>query len=1029
MLGAALGPFRLVRRIDQGGMGQVWRGEHARSGLPVAIKLVREDKPEFVSAFFDEVRAVARLDHPNVIAVLDCGRIEPHAVAASKGALSLGAPWFAMEFCGGGQLSTENVKDWATLRGALQALLRALAYAHSRGVLHRDLTPENVLLAAPDDARPGLKLSDFGLGPAICANLPKGTVVGTPAYMAPEQFGNDPAAHGAWTDLYALGCVGWAMASGSPPFGQDRPPSVLALAHRELDLPRLAPRFSLPPGVEHWLARLLEKEPGRRFRHAAEASAALAALDGGEPPARGVPVRWRADDPTSRPVRLVDAGLGLWSLRPPPFVGRSKERDRLWSLLRGVASDGSARLVHLTGPTGVGRSRIARWLAERACEFAGVGSVVGSAGQSLDAVQRRVRATLREPLVVVLDDAHADPDLVALAAAILRQRAGSPILVVLTTRSDALAAAPDAAREISALMATPVATRMELAPLSTSDEYSFLKLGLGLGANLSERVRERAAGNPAYAVMLVGEAVTAATLVAGSDGLDLPAGEPIAMPNEARKRWTAEIERALGAVGARPDGTSRIALEAAAALGVQVDEAEWNGVCQRLGIRPPTALVERLVRERFAIPARSSEGRTEPGDALSWQFAHAQLRDALVAGAAEAGRLVLLHRACAATLSAGRRGQPGVTERIGRHLHESGDHADAAGWLVRGARKSLGREDVRAASALLGMAELSSIKADVSPDDERLGLIRTLRAVVRIHGGDRAAGASEIERVIEIAPGHGWQSALAEALLARADLHRRATHADAAMAALGRVRAIAAAQGDDALDGRAMIALGQLALELGERGRATGLAEQAADAARRCSERRLLAEALALASEAARQQGDYTRAEFTAKEALNVAIKIPHRAAIGAARVVLAETEREAGRFDRATTQFQQAIATLEELGSPEVVVPVFRLAAMLLATERAAEAALLLAAARREARRHGLRGWRAAIDALAACVAVERGEFGEVDELLEAAGPLASGAFVDGELNAALISAAALLIEQGGRPETAARMRELGGG
>lgn len=1010
MFGAALGPFRVSARIDQGGMGQVWQGVHVRSGLPVAVKLVRGDKPQFVEAFFDEVRAVARLDHPNVIAVLDCGRVEAHAVAASKGALALGVPWFAMEYCGGGQLSAAPCADWTALRTALDTLMRALAFAHARGVLHRDLTPENVLVAGPEDARPGLKLTDFGLGPALCAAMPRGTLIGTPAYMAPEQFGEEASSHGPWTDLYALGCLAWTLACGAPPFGRDRPAGVLALAHQELDLPPFTPRFEVPRGFESWLAHALEKNPAKRFRHAAEAAAALPA-ETGTTTARGLPSRWQTDDGSGRSIRLVDAGLGLWSLRPPLFVGRTRERDALWNALLSVAKEGTARLIHLTGPTGAGRSRLATWLAERACETAGCGSVVLRAGDSVVAAQAKIKATLREPLVLVLDDAHADPTLVSLAATVLRQRAGTPILLVVTTRSDASA---ESVRDIDALMAAPVSRRMELGSFAPADELGFLKQALGLGASLSARIRERVAGNPAYAVMLVGEAIAGNRLLPGSDGLDLPLTEPLRMPAEAQVRWTAEIERALSTVGARPNGTSRIALEAAAFLGIVVDEGEWNAVCQKLGIRPPTALVERLVRERFAVPTRRDDGRTDPGDALSWRFAHAQLRDALIAGAADAGRAVLLHRACASTLSAGRRGQTGVTERIGLHLFEAGDYPDALGWLVRGAKKSFAREDTGGAGGLLGHAELAADRASVHPSDERLGMVRTLRAELRIREADRAAGQRELDRVLEVGVGYGWRACMAEALVARAELHRRAGQPDSALGLLARARTLADELGDDALGGRATLVLAQMAIEMGEVRRAASLAIHAAEAAKRASDPRLRSEALAMSGATALRLGDASRAASSAKEALNIAAAVPHRTGVGLARCVMADADRAEERLDRATSGYQAALTAFESVASAEAVVPVARLAAMLLAQGRLEDAARLLAAGKREAHRHGLRGWRAVIDAISAGVAIQNQDSELAVELVESAQLLMSAEFLDADAATALEAVGVALAEIG---------------
>ncbi|MDP2313960.1 MAG: protein kinase [Pseudomonadota bacterium] len=367
-----LGPFQLVAPIAQGGMGEVWRGVHARQGVPVAIKFLREDDARFRDAFFAEVRAVARLDHPGVILVLDHGVVDPAAAAASGGRLRQDTPWLAMEYCSGGTLKDAVARNWNQLRRLLLDLLAALAHAHARGVLHRDIKPDNVIFSAFDDARPGVKLTDFGLAFALEAEgRNRAVVTGTPAYMAPEQFRREWRNYGPWTDLYALGCLAWRLAAGDPPYGQKRPPEVLSMAHQELPLPAFKPRFDVPAGFVAWLGRLLEKDPARRLQRAADAAVALLTLDGSRDPGGLLPQDWRTAEPPRMPMRLVGAGLGLWTLRDVPMVGRETERDRLWDALQEVHRTWSARLVLLHGPAGSGTTRLAQWLCERAHEVGG----------------------------------------------------------------------------------------------------------------------------------------------------------------------------------------------------------------------------------------------------------------------------------------------------------------------------------------------------------------------------------------------------------------------------------------------------------------------------------------------------------------------------------------------------------------------------------------------------------------------------------------------------------------------------------
>jgi serine/threonine protein kinase len=282
--GIRLGSFALERPFARGGMAEVWRGVHVGEQMPVAVKVLtgpRARDEAFVRALKNEIHAVARLDHPGIILLYDRGEVSAEAAAQSNGRLLPGSPWFAMEMCSHGALSPRRFPlPWPTTRLLLLSLLDALAHAHARGVVHRDLKPGNILLCAPDDPRPGLKLSDFGIAKAL--ELDQSTVAGdahsgTPRYMAPEQFTGRAREIGPWTDLYALGCIAFQLASGSAPFGGDA--LRLAVAHCHDPVPPLrAAGDSFPPGFEAWVLRLLEKDPRDRFRIAADAAWALLQL-------------------------------------------------------------------------------------------------------------------------------------------------------------------------------------------------------------------------------------------------------------------------------------------------------------------------------------------------------------------------------------------------------------------------------------------------------------------------------------------------------------------------------------------------------------------------------------------------------------------------------------------------------------------------------------------------------------------------------------------------------------------------------
>jgi tetratricopeptide (TPR) repeat protein len=396
----SLGPFVLEAVIGRGGMGAVWRAHHADQGVPVAIKVLttkRARAPEWRDALRDEVAAVARLHHAAIVRVLDVGAVDPAAEAASAGRIVAGSPYLVMELCPEGPLTLRPPRDWAEARGVLLALLDGLAHAHARGVVHRDLKPGNVLRSGAT-----VKLGDFGVAHLGDGDGGKSQAMGTPPYMAPEQFTGTWRDQGPWTDLYALGCFAWELATGTPPFVGDT--AALSRAHRTQEIPAFRQGIAVPPTLAAWLARLLEKAPAARFECAADARLALSAL--GEPTLQPVtrPTSSRPDNTTLlldaidtapvpahdgavRAVRptpsiappfppepapepatavLLGAGLGLFGVRAVPLVGRDDERAILWRLL-GEAR-GGARTVVVRGPAGCGKTRLVQWLAEQAHE-------------------------------------------------------------------------------------------------------------------------------------------------------------------------------------------------------------------------------------------------------------------------------------------------------------------------------------------------------------------------------------------------------------------------------------------------------------------------------------------------------------------------------------------------------------------------------------------------------------------------------------------------------------------------------------
>ncbi|MEZ4318197.1 MAG: protein kinase [Myxococcota bacterium] len=406
-----LGPFQLLEPLASGGMSEVWKAFHPPSGVKAAIKLIPPHlvlDPHARDALEKEIRTAASLDHPGIVWVYDQGVVDEATSEASEYRLLAGSPYLVLEYASYSLNDMLPLRTWSATRTVVVSLLDALAHAHARGVVHRDLKPANVLVAGPDDLRPGLKLTDFGIAHALDGVDPETgrRIVGTPRYMAPEQIDGGSAFLGAWTDLYALGCLVFRAITGHPPF-QDSGPKLL-LAH----LRKPAPPIDLPAGFPRefrdWVDWLLQKEPGRRPSSAAAAMEALPdgplmalhpqVLDdeddpptlplhapptvtltlsglkgprrkrGAKPHILEVPATWRRPHPTHSP-RLHDAGRALFGLRPVPLAGRDKERDDLWATLRQVSNRRQPTVVTLSATGGLGRTRLLMWLTQRALEL------------------------------------------------------------------------------------------------------------------------------------------------------------------------------------------------------------------------------------------------------------------------------------------------------------------------------------------------------------------------------------------------------------------------------------------------------------------------------------------------------------------------------------------------------------------------------------------------------------------------------------------------------------------------------------
>lgn len=317
--GLQVGPYDLIRLAGRGGMAVVWQGIHRPTGESVAVKIISGNaarSPHVRSAFRNEARACAGLDHPSIVRVFDYGEIKPAEAIGSGGALHPGSPYLVMAFAGGGSLKPLCGKvSWGELRHILLHMLDALAHAHARGLVHRDIKPENVLLSR-DGTR--VLLSDFGLAQALEHAAPGSRehhVAGTPLFMAPEQCRREFRDYGAWTDCYALGVLAWTLSCGWAPLQHVRGLKAVMLAQINEDFPTFEPAQPVPPGFERWLRQMTAKEPMERYQRASEAARALEAMPTTWPPGSVTHLDETADDALAETTGGFRLGLNTEELR------------------------------------------------------------------------------------------------------------------------------------------------------------------------------------------------------------------------------------------------------------------------------------------------------------------------------------------------------------------------------------------------------------------------------------------------------------------------------------------------------------------------------------------------------------------------------------------------------------------------------------------------------------------------------------------------------------------------------------------
>jgi serine/threonine protein kinase len=321
--------YELDKEIGRGGMGIVYKARDRRLKRPVAVKLLPPElafRSEIRSRFLKEAETAAQLSHPNIVPI--------YSVDEQNGLV-----FFVMAFVDGenlgARLHARGRLDPDETRRILKEVAEALAYAHERGVVHRDIKPDNILLCTDDDGR--VMVTDFGIARAITEGADSrltatGMAIGTPAYMSPEQSMGEREVDGR-SDLYALGVVGYQMLSGELPFNASSTPALLVKQISERPTPVEIHRPDAPPDLSRAVMMLLEKEPANRFP---SADALVVALETGDVPelpessfrndARGLAGLPSNTRDSARPAHHRHADVEFGAPTPEELAGWNDER-------------------------------------------------------------------------------------------------------------------------------------------------------------------------------------------------------------------------------------------------------------------------------------------------------------------------------------------------------------------------------------------------------------------------------------------------------------------------------------------------------------------------------------------------------------------------------------------------------------------------------------------------------------------------------------------------------------------------------
>ena len=740
-----------------------------------------------------------------------------------------------------------------------------------------------------------------------------------------------------------------------------------------------------------------------------------------------LPATWRRPDVAPHVVRLRGAGLGLFGLRAVPLVGRDTERDTLWAELCEVERSQRARLVLITGSSGIGKTRLAEWLCEAALEVGGatalfaeftaepgpenplismlvrhhgvadltddererrlrsrgaaqpelLSRLLGAWGQSADnplrvsernALLRRELETLTQvrPVVIRLDDVHWSTEAIEFARHLLDAQFFSPhpVLLLLTAEEEALAEAPDTQALLRELLTRAGTARLALEPVPEALRPVLVRSMLGLSEELTGRLVERTAGNPQMVVQLLSDWISRDLLQPHDLGFRFRRGaEPEADSVPATLREVWDVRLSRLLDGRR---TSDIAaLELAAVLGTDVVLAEWHAACAASSLTPSAGLVEALLSRRLARPTVTA------GQTTGLTFVSAVLVECLVSRARAAGRLGGHHVACAAVL-AQVRDTRGV-ERLGRHLAGAGRLAEALEPLSQATHARLLAGDYLSAGAILQVRESHLQQASLPASDPRWGEGWALRARLLRARGEFLEADAWAARAEAAARRHDWPRLLCLALLERGRIAWHLGEPDTAAERLATATEHARALGDARLEAECDWQTADLELGRGHLAAAADGFDRARSAFIALNDPVSAGKAGLSLGEVARQSGQLAEA-IAHYEAARGWLRVGG-AAWGEAECSnkLGEAARLRGDFSQAAAYYREASERYRALGSGMAIYPTLNMGVVRVEEGAFGEARHVLEDVLNTFRRQGTRGMIGATHlCLMACCAGE---------------------------------------------------------